>query len=158
MFQHYDDILSRIAEPPSWFDEQGVPRYCDFAPNRIANIYAHECALLEIACQDCGQIFFVALDEKGANEAIAMPGRNSPWQKLAELIRSHMIEYSDPPNVDCCGAGPSMTSITRRVLEYWHRWQDTYTEPGSPAVLVRASSMDWQRDRSLEIEIPQTGG
>ena len=25
MFQRYDDILSRIATPPNWFDEQGVP-------------------------------------------------------------------------------------------------------------------------------------
>jgi hypothetical protein len=32
MLQHYEDILSRIAEPPRWFDEQGVPRYCEFAP------------------------------------------------------------------------------------------------------------------------------
>jgi hypothetical protein len=40
MLQHYEDILSRIAEPPRWFDEQGVPRYCEFAPHRIANIHA----------------------------------------------------------------------------------------------------------------------
>jgi len=45
MLQHYEDILSRIAEPPRWFDEQGVPRYCEFAPHCIANIYADECAL-----------------------------------------------------------------------------------------------------------------
>jgi hypothetical protein len=42
MLQHYEDILSRIAEPPRGFDEHGVPRYCDFAPHRIANIYARE--------------------------------------------------------------------------------------------------------------------
>jgi hypothetical protein len=156
MFHHYEDILSRIAEPPRWFDEQGVPRYCDFAPNQLANIYAHECALLEIACQGCGHIFIVALDDKGANEAIAMPGRNSPWQKLADLIRSHMIEYSDPPNIGCCGAGPSMSSTARRVLEYWSRYQNTYTEPGSTVQFVRGP-FDWQRDRNLEIEIPDSG-
>ncbi len=153
MFTHYGDILSRIAQPPRWFDEQGVPRYCDFAPDRIANIHAHECALLEIACQDCGQPFIVAIDQKGANEAIAIVGHNTQWQKLAELVRSHRIQYSDPPNVGCCGADPSMTSVTKRVLEYWYRWEETYTEPGSTAVYVRARSMDWKRDPSLEIEI-----
>jgi hypothetical protein len=45
MFHHYEDILSRIAEPPRWFDARGVPRYCDFAPDRIADIYTRECAL-----------------------------------------------------------------------------------------------------------------
>ena len=40
MLPNYEDILSRIAEPPRWFDEQGVPRYCEFAPHRIANIYS----------------------------------------------------------------------------------------------------------------------
>jgi hypothetical protein len=158
MFQHYSDILTRIAEPPRWFDEQGVPRYCQFAPAEIANIYAHECALLEIACQGCGQTFIVALDQKAANESIAMPGQKAQWQKLAELIRSHRIEYSDLPNVDCCGAGPSMTSVTKRVLEYWYRWEETYTERGSTAVFVRARSGDWKRDPSLEIEIKSTDG
>ena len=57
MLQHYEDIFSRIAEPPRWFDEQGVPRYCEFAPDRIANIHAQECALLAIECQSCGRPF-----------------------------------------------------------------------------------------------------
>jgi DNA-directed RNA polymerase subunit N (RpoN/RPB10) len=61
MLQHYEDILSRISEPPRWFDEQGVPRYCEFAPDRIAN--ARECALLAIECQSCGRPFIVALDD-----------------------------------------------------------------------------------------------
>jgi hypothetical protein len=40
MYRRYDDILSRIAEEPTWFDEHAVPRYCTFAPDQIANIYA----------------------------------------------------------------------------------------------------------------------
>jgi hypothetical protein len=63
MFHHYEDIISRIAEPPRWYDEQGVPRYCDFAPNVIGNIYANECVLLEIECSGCDQIIIAALDE-----------------------------------------------------------------------------------------------
>ena len=77
MLQHYEDILSRIAEPPRWFDEQGVPRYCEFAPDRIANIHAQECALLAIECQSCGRPFIVALDAGTANHnVISSRGRS----------------------------------------------------------------------------------
>jgi hypothetical protein len=109
MFRHYEDILSRIAEPPRWFDEQGVPRYCEFAPDRIANIYAHECALLDIECQNCGRVFVVALDERTANHnVIRRPGYDPPWRTLADIIRSHEIEYRDPPNVECCPVGAAL--------------------------------------------------
>jgi len=155
MFHHYHDIISRIAEPPRWYDELGVPRYCDFAPNAIANIYADECVLLEIECSGCGQIIIAALDDKGANDALWIPGQPRTRHKIADLIRSGELDYGDPPNVDCCRAGPSQTAITRRVIEYWSRYQETYTEPGSSVRFVRGS-FDWQRDRSLEIEIPRT--
>jgi hypothetical protein len=134
-----------------------VPRYCDFAPHRIANIYARECALLAIECQNCGRPFIVALDERAANNnVISRPGQEPPWRTLADIIRSHQIEYRDPPNVECCPVGASMTSTTRRVLEYWERHQETYTEPGSSLLLTRGPP-EWQRDHSLEIEIPDAG-
>jgi DNA-directed RNA polymerase subunit N (RpoN/RPB10) len=108
MLSNYEDILSRIAEPPRWFDEQGVPRYCDFAPHHIANIYADECALLAIACQSCGRPFIVA-----------------------------HTQNSNP----------------RRVLEYWERIQETYTDPASGLRAIRGWR-HWTRDHNLEIEIP----
>jgi hypothetical protein len=150
MFHHYADIISRIAEPPRWYDEQGVPRYCDFAPFVIANIYANECVLLEIECSGCGQIIIAALDDKGANEAAWIPHQPMPHHKIADLIRSGELNCGDPPNVDCCRAGPSQNPVIRRVIEYWSRYQDSYFERGSPVRFVRGST-DWQRDRSLEI-------
>ena len=42
MNTEYDDIRALIAEPPRWWDEFAVPRYCDFHPRRAANIYARE--------------------------------------------------------------------------------------------------------------------
>ena len=154
MLPNYEDILSRIAEPPRWFDEQGVPRYCDFAPRRIANIYARECALVAIECQSCGRPFIVALDTGTANSnVISSPGHEPPWRSLAEIIRSHQIEYRDPPNVECCGVGAMQTSITRRVLEYWERIQETYRDTGT-GILQSRGRRDWTRDHSLEIEIP----
>jgi hypothetical protein len=157
MFHYYEDIISRIAEPPRWYDDQGVPRYCDFAPYEIANIYADECVLLEIMCSGCDRIIIAALDDRGANEAISVPHRDNPRRKIADLIRSHELFFGDPPNVDCCRGGPSTTAKTLRVIEYWARYQDTYTEPGSSVRFVRGS-FDWQRDQSLEIELPQTDG
>lgn len=154
MLQHYEDILSRISEPPRWFDEQGVPRYCDFAPRRIANIHARECALLAIECQSCERPFIVALDETTANHnVISRPGQEREWRTLADIIRSHQIEYRDPPNVECCPDGPSQTSTTRRVIEYWERIQETYRDPGT-GILLSRGRRDWTRDHSLEIELP----
>jgi hypothetical protein len=48
------------------------------------------------------------------------------------------------------------TSITRRVLEYWERIQETYRDPGTGILLTRGRR-DWTRDHSLEIEIPDAG-
>jgi hypothetical protein len=45
-----------------------------------------------------------------------------------------------------------MTSTTRRVLEYWERIPETYTDPGT-GILVTRGRRDWQRDHGLEIEI-----
>lgn len=157
MLPHYEDILSRIAEPPRWFDEQGVPRYCEFAPHRIANIYARECALLAIECQSCGRPFVVALDDRAANHnVISTPGQEKEWRTLADIIRSHQIEYRDPPNVECCPDGATQTSITRRVLEYWERIPETYTDPATGTRAIRGHRV-WTRDHSLEIEIRDAG-
>jgi hypothetical protein len=64
MHQHYGDILKRIREPPQWFDDYGVPRFEEFSPQQLGNIYAREAALAEIACQECGRLFIVALTDR----------------------------------------------------------------------------------------------
>jgi hypothetical protein len=123
VFQCYEDILSRIAEEPIWFDEHAVPRFCDFAPDKLANIYARETALAEVTCQVCKRLFRVAFSK--AN-----------WQSgtIADAIRSRTLHFGDPPNVCCCG-NMHMNSEPRRVVEYWRR-DDA-----------------WTRDHSLEIDI-----
>ena len=128
MKRHYQDILDRIPAPPIWWDEHGVPRYCVFAPTESADIYADEVALVLIECQDCRRQFAVAI----------CPDR--PTELLADSIRANRIEYGDPPNVHCCPSGPTMSSIPRRVIEYW-RTKET------------PSFGEWERDASLEIAI-----
>jgi hypothetical protein len=132
MHQHYEDILDRIDEPPTWFDEQGVPRYGAFSPNRLSNIYAREAALAEITCQGCGRPFNVAMDSRYAGK-----GRG-----LCDEIRLGRLHYGDPPNVRCCAAGPTMNSVMRCVLEYWSRDSELRTE--------------WQRDPAYEGPVTET--
>lgn len=132
MHQHYEDILDRIDEPPTWFDEQGVPRYGAFSPDRLNNIYAHEAALAEITCQGCGRPFSVAMDGRYAGK-----GRG-----LCDDIRLGRLHYGDPPNMRCCAAGPTMNSVTHRVLEYWSRDSEL--------------RLDWQRDPVYQGPVVET--
>jgi hypothetical protein len=113
MHTEYSDIMERIAEPPKWFDEHAVPRYCDFSPREVADIYASEALLAEIACQGCERRFLVAMswcEHDGLLRKVPAPSEN----------RS-VIHYGDPPNVSCCAAGPTMNSVPLRVVEFWSR-------------------------------------
>ncbi len=46
----YEDIREKLGEP-RWFDDHGVPRYCEFAPRRCS-VYCRFVALVEIVCQE----------------------------------------------------------------------------------------------------------
>ena len=129
MNHHYSDIRSRIPEPPRWWDENAVPRYCDFAPGEVANIYAEECALVRIACQACGKTFDVCISSEPMWKIGAA-------LTLAESIEVNALSYGDPPNTQCCPAGPTMSSDTVRVLQYWRR-----------------TALDWTRDQSFEVDV-----
>ena len=124
MNNEYRDIRDRIPEPPRWFDECAVPRYCAFAPEHAANIYAKEAALLSIECQACAHKFDVCMTSISDG-------------KIAAAIRNGSLHYGDPPNVECCHGGPSMNCVDWRVLEYWSRDTD----------------FNWRRDPSLEIDL-----
>lgn len=115
MKQNYDDIRSKIAEPPRWYDEVGCPRYCDFSPKRVNNIYAEKAALLEIACQNCDQRFIVAVSQDSY----------SLIMRPQMLSQGEEITYGDPPNIGCCPAGPTMSSDIIRVIELWGRLNKT---------------------------------
>lgn len=112
MNHHYRDITDKLGAP-QWWDEHAVPRYCDFSPNKTANIYRREVVLLEIRCQDCERPFRVCMTLGSLDEARGIPS-------LVNAIRSAELHYGDPPNVGCCPAGPTMNSIPVRVLEFWN--------------------------------------
>ena len=123
----YRDIRDRIAEPPKWWDEFAVPRYCDFAPAHAANTYAREAALISIECEACRTPFHVSMT---ANRGL-----------LAAAIKDRSLHCGNPPKIGCCKAGPSMNCIDLRVLEFWRR-------------LNRST---WERDSSLETDLEGRG-
>lgn len=125
----YDDILREMkfmGKEPIWFDENAVPRFCDFHPEQCSNIYAKEACLLEIECQACERKFLVCLSSF-LNTSIG------------HFIETRMLEYGDPPNVDCCAAGPTMTSNAKRVHEFWRKNKDT--------------NYEWKRFHELEVDL-----
>jgi hypothetical protein len=133
MFEDYSDITERIAETPKWWDENGVPRYVEFAPYRAANIYAVEVVLLDISCFICLRRFQVALSGQGGAK------RDEDGVSLADMICSGEIDYCDPPNYGNCSSGAATGCFNLAVLQYWRR--DT--------------PRDWERNPSLEIVLPE---
>jgi hypothetical protein len=126
MHHYYKDILDRIDEAPTWFDDYGVPRFGDFLPGKLGNIYASEAALAEVSCQACGRMFKVALTDAFTSKGLG----------LSDEIRLRRVHYGDPPNVNRCGAGPSMNSEMHGILEYWSRDYEV--------------SRGWQRNPAFE--------
>jgi len=108
MNNNYKDILDRIKEPPKWWDKNGTPRYGEFHPDLCPDLYASEIALLRIACQGCGYLFDVEVHKSYADKG-----------KLSDAPQD--IFYGDPPNVGCCAAGPTMSSISLHVIQFWQR-------------------------------------
>jgi DNA-directed RNA polymerase subunit RPC12/RpoP len=135
MHQYYADILDKLGEPP-WWDECAVPRYCEMTVDNIANIYALEVAFMEIACQNCGHKFIVAMSSDIFDQA---NGRCS----LSARIMDGTLHYGDPPNVDCCAAGPTENCDDLRVIEFWHKGR----REGNAIA-------EWCRDPRLEGKLP----
>lgn len=133
MHNDYSDIRDRIQEQPKWFDECAVPRYCDFAPRETANIYAEQRVLAEVDCQNCGRMFRVAFSWGVLDGCRGVPS-------LEQDIRDRALHYGDPPNIQCCPAGPTMNSVMRRVVEFWRQAPNVW---------------DFERVTELEVEFEQ---
>lgn len=128
MHHDYACIRRRIDEAPKWFDEHAVPRYERFVPEDVADIYAKEAVLLEIACQACARVFHVCMTLGAVSMAEST---------LALQVKTGTIHYGDPPNVGCCPSGVTMNSVPKRVLEFWRKTEQC----------------NWRRARKLEIGI-----
>ena len=151
MHRNYSDITSLTDDPPKWHDENGVPRYCDFHPGRLANIYSGEAALALIECQGCRTPFKVAFSELNLRHELWDESKKTRIAFLSDLITNGSLHYGDPPNTQCCATGATMNSIPIAVLEYWFKPYAKETQPGD--VITDLSKMNWTRDPDFEVPI-----
>lgn len=150
MHHDYSDITSLTDASPKWHDENGVPRYCDFHPDQMANIYAFEAVLASIECQACKTEFRVAFSELNQRHKLWDEAGKKRIAFLSDLILDRTLHYGDPPNTRCCDAGPSMNSIPISVIEYWIK-PYIRTERGQP--IRDPSLLNWTRKRDFELPI-----
>jgi len=160
MHRCYADILSRIEEPPLWFDEFAVPRFDPFTPHLVANIYADEAALVRIECQGCETSFNVAFTGVAASKPLpsdtALDG-NVPL--IRDHVRAQTLHYGDPPNIGCCASGASMNSMPRQVLQYWVKpyaigvGMGCNLKPKMGNVILDNDAMEFQRAPEFEISL-----
>jgi hypothetical protein len=89
MNHDYQDILDLIVEPPRWWDEHAVPRWCEFHPEATANIYADEALLMLIECQDCGHEFHVCMSVSRSDVMMRAFDRRSyeAWELLQRAAK-----------------------------------------------------------------------
>ena len=147
----YEDIRGRIAEEPTWHDEHGCPRYGEFDPRSVPDIYATEAVLLAVECQGCGKAFYVALSSSKARRAFSRWRQGNPADvrgpTLAEQVRNRLINYGDPPNADCCSCGPVMNSEPRKVLQFWERRRFEWVRVPELEIDVTADCVGDDNDR-----------
>lgn len=118
MLRDYKDIIDRLG-PPQWWDDNGCPRYCDFAPY-TCGVYDEIVALIEIACQACGERFRVVVSydrmSMWRREENAETHRREIFPTAESINAFH---FGDPPPHGC--VGDTMNCDTYRVLEFWRR-------------------------------------
>jgi len=94
----YADILALTPDPPTWYDQHGTPRYCEFRPGIIGGC---EVVLLKIECASCRKRFLV-----GMSCGATVPN------------------YGDPPRHNYNGnrcAGEVMQCDDIRIMQFWRR-------------------------------------
>ena len=103
MHESYIDIKSRIDEEPTWYDDNGTPRYGEFEVRRCPDIYTNQIVLYRIACQACDKEFVVEAHSK--------------W--FAHIDHPQKLHYGDPPIHGC--VGDTMNCEDIEVLQVWFR-------------------------------------
>lgn len=133
MLPDYSDITSRLGDP-SWYDENGVPRYEEFHPD-MCDVYAKYAALLLVTCQNCGQEFKAAM----VWPRFVLQFGEVKFPTLTSIGSFH---YGDPPRHDLDGdrcVGETENSEPRRILEFWQR----------------DKHLGWERVPEYEIEVKE---
>lgn len=119
MLISYDDITSRISEPPKWYTKEGYPRYCGFSPKETG-VYSVFSILVEIQCQSCHRTFLVG---EGFNRynifELLRLNEEKYINVLEDIVKSY--HYGDPPRHFCTGGGDTMNCDDIRFIEVWEK-------------------------------------
>ena len=121
----YQDILDLASYPPTWYDQNGTPRYCEFQPRMASTPYAKEVVLLKIECVSCRERFLVEMSTAGWGIRLDSFGYGI---KLAlrydDIENVSNLNYGDPPRHDYKGnrcAGETMSCDDIRIMEFWRK-------------------------------------
>lgn len=125
MKAQFDDIIKR-AGTPAWYDVDGIPRYGEFNPDDVANIYANHIAFIHVGCQNCYETFYVTNHcHKGIAEADRrIIGLDNPEISLPSKGDIGWFRYGDPPRHNCIG--DTMNSIPLEVLKFYIKEDGEY--------------------------------
>lgn len=156
LVRRYNDLRGHLLVPlkPLWWDEHGVPRFCEHHPRHCPDIYADEVALVLISCQLCGTEMPVQMSHSASSarlhQMVIVSGvlgvkaseiKLPPPSSLAEAVDNESIHYGDPPYHEVegrfCHAGCTMNVWDLRVIEFWHR-----------------PNREWIRVPVLEVDLP----
>ena len=150
MLIEYDDVKSRINEPPKWYTSEGYPRYCDFSP-RETGVYVKYALLVEIQCQACGEKFMVGEGYNRENwNAIMRGDKENVINDLEKIVKHY--HYGDPPSHSCSGGGETMNCEDIRFVEVWEYQQETgekELKDGSTITII-TNIIGWVRRPDLE--------
>lgn len=114
MKHDYPDIRALTTREPTWYDQDGVPRYLAFDTKLCPDPYARWVVLLQIACQRCCHPFLVEV-------------HGGVWNP--EPGPAAGLNYGDPPpHEDRQGQkcwGDTMSSDNLTVVEVWIQDKET---------------------------------
>jgi hypothetical protein len=119
MKSNYYDILDITDKEPLWYDENGCPRFMPFSPELCPNIYADECILLLIRCQDCHKDFKAQMSYYGLRGGQSFQERVWRFMKDGHKPMFSPLHYGDPPIHGCVGDTENCEDI--KILEFWIR-------------------------------------
>lgn len=125
----YHDILSLSNQSPEWW-LNGVPRFIPFEPHNI-DIYADQAALILVKSQSDGRTYKVGVFTRSYN---------SKDKSLSQQIECYnsITFLNQLPNDGKDIAGPTMTPLQIKVIEFWKRKDDV---------------INWERQEQYEVEL-----
>jgi len=122
----YSDITGRIGQAPKWYDHNGVPRYGEFAPQRVgADHQLVVFALIE--CSICAKRFLV-----GSACPVPAPDEGTLDNVFHYgVVPRHPTPTPPPGEKDSVCPGEDTQARTVRIIEAWgpagdHGWNKRY--------------------------------